>query len=442
MSIYIKRKKKHITVSYRWVPFVGISTYVLLTLALCLWGPWEYPGFNKLLVSTYIICFLFITWIGMLIGSAYKPKQLNNNENVNRLVVKYTRRLIYIVFVIKSLLILSCIKKYGSIEIGNLMESMAMSYTRMNAGELADSNFFRQMDTFMTFLYISTTVIGFFIWEKLKFKSRLILIINILLTIIYNIFYLGIQKIIGDTIIYFCSIFIVKGIIKNKEKFKIKTIVTLFIVVMIAFFMFSFIIAGRKEYWGSSFKTVGSNGATLNLNHPLLLIIPESLRLQVGSFLVYPTMGYYGLSLCLQLPFKWTYGLGSALGIKSMLDQIIPGIPNVMNDTYLIRMQNYYGIDAFGDWHTIFPWLASDMTFIGALVYMGIIGYIYMRCWKQVVLYKNPISIVLLTLLNIQYVYIVTNNQLFHTRGDAMATIVIFLLWLIFNNRLNFKDDD
>ena len=98
------------------------------------------------------------------------------------------------------------------------------------------------------------------------------------------------------------------------------------------------------------------------------------------------------------------------------------------------------GFDALVNWWTAFPWLASDLTFVGALVYMFFLAMLYGKCWIQTVKYNNPLSFIVLYLLTIEYIFLIANNQLFVQRGESLATIILFIIWLLFNKRYNLED--
>lgn len=166
------------------------------------------------------------------------------------------------------------------------------------------------------------------------------------------------------------------------------------------------------------------------------------MKYQYATILTYPTQGYYGLSLCLTTPFEWTYGLGASRGLNSIVNQLLPSIPILVSRTYPLRAEAIYGYPGLANWHTIFPWLASDLTYFGALLYMGIVAYVFGKCWVQAIEYSNPLSFILLTLLSIQYLFVPANNQLFISRGDSLATIVIFIYWVARNEHFNFVTRD
>ncbi|NPV51419.1 MAG: hypothetical protein HPY60_09520 [Candidatus Methanofastidiosum sp.] len=435
----MKKSNKRNT-SYRWIPFIIIVLYTMITLLISFWGPLQYCNYNKLLVFAYVISFLFFTWFGMMVGLKSKIKQ--NYKITEKKRVTFRRKIAtitLIVLVIKSLLLISSIKLYGFPDFSNLFTIMAITYTKKSLGIFADKNIFRQIDTFTTFLYIISVCGVLYDWEKTKKSIKVVMIINILLTLIYTIFYIGDQKPFMDVMIYILSAVLVIKVKKGKKVFSLGNSIKIVSGVVIATLFFSTIVMNRKILWGSTQSVYLGRFITLNLEHPLLALFPDSMKYQIGFFLIYPTMGWYGLSLTLQLPFEWSYFLGSARGLNSIISQFIPSVPDMYTKTYLARMEMTFGYDGLSNWHTIFPWLASDFTFIGTLIFMGCIAYIYAKSWKQTVEYDNPISFIMFSTLNIMYLYLTANNQLFVQRGSTVATFIIFGIWFLKSKYYNFR---
>lgn len=428
--------------SYVWLPFIFLSTYIIVTMLISMFGPIEYPGYTaerKFIVALYISAFLAISWVGMYRYSKYRSKNVYEKGGLRyRKVIKYISLIINFVLIIKLMLLGSSISMQGIPSFTTILGTIAQVYTDLHRGE-SIGNIYRQIDSFTTFFSYIAIIGGLFVWRDLKKYTRCTLIIILLADFIYDLFYIGTQKGLFSYIVYALMIYVIK-IVRKKGSFHIRDVILTSLVVLMVIFLFSNILNARLEYWGSSKPLTISTGLTYNLNHPLLRLVPDDYRYQIAVILAYPTQGYYGLSLCLSTPFEWTYGIGASRGLNSIINQVIPSIPIIIDKTYPLRAEAIFGYPGLAQWHTIFPWLASDLTFIGALLYMGFVALIYMKCWKQVIEYNNPISFVLLTLLTIQYIFVPANNQLFISRGGSLGTIVVFLIWLTKNKKTNFVD--
>ena len=202
------------------------------------------------------------------------------------------------------------------------------------------------------------------------------------------------------------------------------------------------ILGARRAMWYEGSRYIYENKAYNFDNWLLFWCVSDSLKYNFCQLISYLTQGFYGLTLSFQVPFQWTFFLGSVRGLNSIISQIFPFIPNMVNLTYPVRAGEVFGFDGLASWYTIFPWLASDFTFLGALVYMGLVGWLYMRCWIQVIQYYNPFAFTILVLLNIQYIFLIANNQLFIQRGEALATVVLVFVYCIYNKKFNFHNDE
>ncbi|MDM1012203.1 hypothetical protein QTJ00_08730 [Clostridium perfringens] len=422
---------------YIWLPFKVLSIYILGLLLLSVIGPvkYDYNWLYFLIMTIYLLVFLLITWIGMAISSSYKPKFYSTNKKEKRLI-KILKVSILITLLIKIMLAISSIKILGIPQISNIFSMMATIYSNLHQGEEV-TNIYRQIDTFFTFIYYFSTFIAFFWKKKISNGYFFIVILNILLDLFYQVFYIGTQRSIITIVILVISLFSVRAVSNGYKVDKAKLRKVIFIILILIIFFIN-TLSARKQLWNTSDAYIY---AKTNFDYNNILLRPFSddmVKYNICNLISYFTQGYYCLSLCFQVPFQWTYMIGSARGLNSIITQIFTDIPNFTYETYPVRAGLIFGHDGLANWYTIFPWLASDYTFGGALIYMGIVAMLFMRCWIQSVKYDNPIAFLMLVLLIIQYVFIIANNQLFIQRGESVATIIIFILYIICNKKYNF----
>lgn len=178
-----------------------------------------------------------------------------------------------------------------------------------------------------------------------------------------------------------------------------------------------------------------SDGSTYyDLNNIVFKIFGPTLGFGIGSVLSYVSGGYYGLSLTLKMPFVWTYGIGSSYFLCLISEKIFGY--SIYEKTYLGRLQEV-GRDGLTSWNTIFPWLASDFTFFGALLIFVVLGYFITTVWYEVIRYKNPVSIVMFATLCLGICYLPANNQLFHGIDSFISTVLTFVWWLLCHKQYN-----
>ena len=336
---------------------------------------------------------------------------------------------------VKILLLISTIQMLGFPELSNVFKMLANVYSDMHSA--SDYNIFRQVDTFLTFLFYISTFSTFYLWKEIKLPYRLLAIVNVLLDLLYNLFFIGTLRSLFTIILLFLLILIIKSVSDGKKVNKSK-IFKLIVLLIVAFVIVSNALAARKELWagGNSDYIYGNKNYDFS-NFLLFWCWTDNLKYNVCNVISYLTQGFYNFSLALQVPFEWTFFLGSVRGLNSIISQIFPFIQDMTPLTYPVRAGIEFGRDGLANWYTIFPWIASDFTWVGCLIYFSFVGYLFMNCWIQTIKYKNPLSFCLLVLLFIQYVFLVANNQLFISRGESLGTIIILAIYFIFSKKTN-----
>jgi hypothetical protein len=143
----------------------------------------------------------------------------------------------------------------------------------------------------------------------------------------------------------------------------------------------------------------------------------------------YPTHGYQGLAYNLETPRgPWTQFRGSSRAIDSYLAQYGFG-RTVAEDTYPARTEARTGWPADRYWATIYPWLASDLTFWGAAFFMFGAGWWLARFWIEAVVQGRLLSVLMLCQLGVLIVFIPANNQLGISRPSSICVATLAALY-------------
>ena len=173
----------------------------------------------------------------------------------------------------------------------------------------------------------------------------------------------------------------------------------------------------------------------IRLDSCIFDVFGQKLGFSLAMLSQYLSAGYYGLSLALQQDFTWTWFLGQSYSLAVIFNRWF-GFPFMYDLTYPVQVGLATGWGA-SKWVSIFPWLASDWTYPGALVVLAFFAALYARVWRESIEYRNPFAILVFCLLNIGILYIPANNQLVHTPGGIMTGIVVFGLYFAFGPRFN-----
>jgi hypothetical protein len=136
----------------------------------------------------------------------------------------------------------------------------------------------------------------------------------------------------------------------------------------------------------------------------------------------YPTHGYLGLAYNLDTPFVWSGGLGSARALDSYWAQYLGG-ESAFDTTYPARTEARVGWPALQYWATAYPWFASDLTFPGTILLMGVAGWFLCQVWFESVFRRDRLALLLFAQLALFIVYIPANNQI----GTARTSLITFV---------------
>ena len=167
-------------------------------------------------------------------------------------------------------------------------------------------------------------------------------------------------------------------------------------------------------------------GIEADLDSPIMRIVPPGLQGPLAMFVSYFTQGYYGLSLSLKEPFVFCYGVGNSYFLEGLSRHLFN--PPLFGSTYPARIEAS-GWDPLGNWHSIYPWIASDLSFPGTIVFMFLLGRVFALVWIDVAFCRNPWAVCLLPLLLTMLFYVPANNQVLAFPQAAMPFYVILVLW-------------
>lgn len=264
---------------------------------------------------------------------------------------------------------------------------------------------FLNMHTFTKYVVI---VFGITYWKKISFFDRILVILSIIIYILHS-FLIGAMINIG-TLLFTVLPFLwmqKNSIDKNTKRSRLIFVLAIaMILIVIMYFRGSRDMENADK---SFLETVYSGFIGL---------------------LGYAAHGYVGLAECLDLPWKSTFGMVSFRGLTYKL------FPNIFEQmwehSYLFRNELVNRRPSLQVWSTIFPWLASDFSFFSIPFIMFAVGRLITFIWLEVIYNRNPYALLLMSQLLIFTIMIPANNQLFHTFGNASATIICSLLYLIY----------
>ncbi len=157
-------------------------------------------------------------------------------------------------------------------------------------------------------------------------------------------------------------------------------------------------------------------------------VVGTHLATGVAAFVIYPTHGYLGLAYNLDTPFRWSYGLGSAPAARSYAVQYL-GVDPDEHPPYPVRTEDRTGWPAGLYWATIYPWLASDLTFPGTLLFMALVGWFFAHTWRRASEERQILPTLIFVQLSLLVAYIPANNQLGMSRPSLLGIATLLALY-------------
>ena len=163
-------------------------------------------------------------------------------------------------------------------------------------------------------------------------------------------------------------------------------------------------------------------------------VVPAAAQPTGVMFTSYLTQGYKGLSLAMDSPWRPTYGLGFSTFIRHNASRVL-GL-----DESRVEARTYEGqISAQGwtagqQWSTFFVHPASDLSFVGVIPLMVLLGFGFGAAWRDTCVRKDPFACVVFFYLGIEVLYLSANNQLYQGGELAVGFTVALVAWLVFRS--------
>lgn len=220
------------------------------------------------------------------------------------------------------------------------------------------------------------------------------------------------------------------------RKFDIRTIGIFVLTAILVFFMFLEILRQRYLAAGIGLDNIYERSHPLiswDAESPLFIFFSSDYALALGSFLFYLTNGLYGLYLSLTLPFEWTYFVGNSYSLGRIIEIALSADGFILEQTYPYRVGVTYGW-GFDKWHSLFAWIASDITFLGILFLTPLFSFFYARLWLQAIRASNPFAGPLFIYLSLGLIFSYANNQIMHSLAGVIVFVVLAAGWVLSRN--------
>jgi hypothetical protein len=165
----------------------------------------------------------------------------------------------------------------------------------------------------------------------------------------------------------------------------------------------------------------------------MLSWLPDSVEGPMVFLVSYLSHGYNGLSLALTEPFTSSYGLGFSDFFRNNFLKVI-GKSHIYDDVYSRTfMAKVYtrGWATGAVWSTFFIYPASDISFVGVVPLVGLIGLLLALAWLDVLKNRNPFAAVMFMQIFMMICFFSMSNLYLNTGGNFFTIVVVGALWFL-----------
>lgn len=411
------------------LPMVFFMAYLNLTVLLFVFGPWAWPVMN----GTKLYGFLALAHIALLVGYLHG---IRKETPAGYFVGPKPERLVWISIVVTLALAIPT----TLFRTGNSVPDIASSLTDPGSAYAMTKDIRETSDAASIIVEYVRILFGplfalllpltIFYWRRLSHLARIAAVLGITINLLIYVA-MGTNKGIADFILLTPWLFIAahfSGALRTRYRSRLFFIISG--VLFVAFFGV-FFAAGQITRPGTTRDAAYFSplDMTADLRNPFVRHLPPTAQSGATALASYLTQGYYALYLSLDKPFVPMFGLGNSTFLSRNIARL-SGYSQIETLSYPARNERENGWDAYGNWSTIYAWLASDFSFPGTILVVALIGYLFALSWRDTLQGMNPFAVVACTQFLTMLYYFPANNQCLQSGESFTAFIGIVGIWL------------
>jgi hypothetical protein len=404
-----------------------IQAYLWFTVAVFAWGPWKWHVEHPWKIYSFLTLAHLSLMLGYLLG--LRRAVLPSDQRIDpRKLINLGIWITILIFVPTNLFRTGSLLpqvSQGLLDPGAAYD--ASFFLRSSAGRAPVAEYLR---FFLGPLLALPVPLGIYYWKELSWVQRAGVVFVSLSTIAMFIA-MGTNKGIADTIILIPWL-IAAGVAGNRFKVSRRLLASWACIIGVGLIsLFAFFSAGASSRGGGGGSAVSGVFSQLDVeadpDYPLLLDASPETRTGILGLSMYLTVGYQALAMSLEEPWVPCYGIGNSFFLQRQAERIL-GRDDLAVRTYPARLE-VHGWDSVGLWSSIYPWLASDLSFPGTLLAVLWIGWLFARSWRDVIDGGNPIAVSLFSQVVIMLFYFPANNQIMQFGEGLSAFVITLAVW-------------
>lgn len=143
------------------------------------------------------------------------------------------------------------------------------------------------------------------------------------------------------------------------------------------------------------------------------------------SFSSYLSQGYYGMSQALTLDWTPMFGIGNSMFI---VDMISGNWIDINQYTFQGKLEKF-GWDSRVQWHSMYTWIANDVSFYGVVIIMFLFGLIFGEMFRDAVVIQNPFAQASMFFFILALLFAPCNNQIGQSNENLCAFFLLVGIW-------------
>jgi hypothetical protein len=416
------------------LPLLFFQVYLSVTVALFFWGPWPWNPEEPVLLFAYLMGAQIAIAVGYLLSWRAVARRAESPQDPEVSEARAVGFLRLCVIVTILLLVPTSLARTGE-WLPDVVEGI------LNAGAVYNANFERleagnpyvvveYVRMLLSPLLVGLVPVAIVYWSRLSRGLKIGCAISIAFHLSLYVA-TGTNKGLADfavTLPWLVFLGVKTGTLRLVVRPRV--LAACFLVLFVAFL--AFFGAGQAQREGGVgelgvFNT-GSGLIEADREDSISSQMSDSQRIVYESLARYLGQGYYALSMTFDLEHSSTYGFGHSMFLARNADAIfgtnhftagsLPG---------LLEERTNWGMMAL--WHSIYPWLASDLGFLGALLCIGFFAWLLGRCWGAALLHGGHWPVILCHLMLVLFFYVPANNQIFQTAETCVAFFLVLAAW-------------
>lgn len=405
--------------------------YLLFTIALFVFGPFDWPLPSNIPVLLYLAALLFMLYSGHSVGLSRAP--LHSPLHATKAIFIFGALSATLLLLPSSIIytgrwpwqVLQALADQKE-AYGKLGEQLAE--TQGGRGPIIAAR------TLTAPFVFAVLPLGVIYWRTMTFVQRSLLGLTILSSIIFSILR-GTTRELADVVLIGGGAFLVSIYRDVKVPYLLAQRLRKFAVrmsVLVASVLVALVIrtsARAGDVVTATSGCIGETGVCVDYDKLPFSVLPLGVDNFFATITGYFSQGYYGLALALRQDFIWAKGVGHSPAIQSLYE-LMTGDPFLAQNSYTNRLVSD-GWSGEYQWSSLPTWLASDMSFWlvpGALLF---IGYLWARSWADATVGQDDRAAVFFCTLTMMIFYFPANNQMMNTLDNYAVLIGWGVAWAI-----------